>query len=269
MSAPRDPDTILTAWLEDGPNELPDTTRRAIGAGVRMTAQARRRFGWLERWTRVPRFERLGAVTAFAVVTIVAIVALSAIRAPSDGIGGLPTPSPSASQPFSSPSPSAFPSSAPTPPWHPFTSERFGYTVEVPGSWTSTNLSGLDWMPDDLYPGPDADYADRWQEPGTTSPWLLVAVRDPAPDESVDAWVARYGSGMVAQCDATETPVSVDQEPGVLRIGACDPLGLAMMDVLVVHDSRAYAIQLNYPSADDVANRALLDQILASLQFTP
>ena len=30
MSASRDPDTILAAWLDDGPEDLPSSTRRAI-----------------------------------------------------------------------------------------------------------------------------------------------------------------------------------------------------------------------------------------------
>jgi hypothetical protein len=268
VSAPRDPDVILAAWLEEGPNELPNATRRAIESGVRTTSQARKRIGWLGRWNKLSRFESIGAVTALAAAMVVAFVALSGINRPNGDLGGLSTLSPSASaaQP-ASPSPS--PVSLPAPPWHAFTSERFGYTIELPPSWSAVSLIGLDWMPSDLYPGPDADYADRWQKPGSTSPWLNIAVRDPEPQERLDAWMARYGSGMVLACHTTEDTVAVSDESGVLRIGSCTPGGLATMDVLVAHGNRAYSIQLNYPSPDQAANRALLDQVLLSFRFNP
>ena len=36
MNAPRDPETVLAAWLDEGPTDLPDVTRRAIlTAGLR------------------------------------------------------------------------------------------------------------------------------------------------------------------------------------------------------------------------------------------
>jgi hypothetical protein len=268
MRIPRDPDATLAAWLEEGPNELPDATRRAIATGIRTTSQARSRFGWLRRWKELSRFESLGAVTALAAAAVVAVVALSGINRPNVNLGGPSTssPSPSAVQP-SSPSPS--PASAPTPPWRPFTSERFGYTIEVPAAWSPVSLNGTDWLPNDLYPGPDVDYADRWQEPASTAPWLIVSVRDPAPDQTLAAWMERYGTGMVSACGASETTVPIDNESGVLRIGSCTPGGLETMDVLVAHGTRAYSIQLNYPARDLAANRALLDQLLASFRFTP
>jgi hypothetical protein len=269
VSAARDPDTILAAWLEEGPNELPYASRRAILTGVRTTTQAKNRFGWLGRWNELSRFESISAVTALAAAAmVVTFVALSGINRPNGDLGGLSTLSPSASaaQP-SSPSPS--PVSLPTPPWHAITSERFGYTIELPASWSAVSLNGLDWMPSDLYPGPDADYADRWQVPGSTSPWLMIAVRDPEPQERLDTWMARYGSGMVLACHATEDTVAVSSESGVLRIGSCTPGGLATMDVLVAHGNRAFSIQLNYPSQEQAVDRALLDQVLVSFRFTP
>ena len=32
MNQPRERSAVVAAWLEEGPNELPDTTRRAIAA---------------------------------------------------------------------------------------------------------------------------------------------------------------------------------------------------------------------------------------------
>jgi hypothetical protein len=269
MSTLRDPDAILAAWLEEGPDELPDSTRRAIAAGLRTTAQARRRFGWLAPRDGTTRFPTLGAIAMLAIVAIVAIVAVSAVYRPSATIGNLPssgqteplTPSASAEHVAS-----AVPS--PTPPWQGFTSGRFGYRIELPGAWTHVAIAdSVDWMPDSLYPTPESAYADRWQSPGTTSPWLLVAVRDPAP-EATDAWVSRYVAGLSGSCDAgREAVVSVDNESGVVRSCALVPGGLSTLDVLVVHAGRAYSIQINHRAQDYVPNRELLDQILASIRF--
>ena len=42
MSLQRDPDAILATWLEEGPNRLPEATRRAIAVNTRTTRQSRR-----------------------------------------------------------------------------------------------------------------------------------------------------------------------------------------------------------------------------------
>src|SRR4051812_41731363 len=39
MNGQRDPDAILAAWLEDGPTQLPESTRRAIAVNTRTNRQ--------------------------------------------------------------------------------------------------------------------------------------------------------------------------------------------------------------------------------------
>ena len=61
MSAPRDPDVILAAWLDDGPADLPSSTRRAISTAVRTTPQSRAGLGlpaWRPTDVQVPRPRR-------------------------------------------------------------------------------------------------------------------------------------------------------------------------------------------------------------------
>ena len=41
MNIPRDPDTVLAAWLEDGPITLPHDTRQAIAVGIRTVPRRR------------------------------------------------------------------------------------------------------------------------------------------------------------------------------------------------------------------------------------
>jgi hypothetical protein len=55
MSITHDPQSIIAAWLDEGPMELPSETRRAIVVGMRTTTQRRSGLGWLgER--RFPMF---------------------------------------------------------------------------------------------------------------------------------------------------------------------------------------------------------------------
>ena len=45
MNVQRDPDAILAAWLDEGPDRLPEATRRAIAVTTRTTHQTRRPIG--------------------------------------------------------------------------------------------------------------------------------------------------------------------------------------------------------------------------------
>lgn len=75
MSATREPQTIIAAWLEEGPMDLPTDTRRAIVVGARTVTQRRRRIPLL-RGGSLPTLRdsmlryglALGAVVLAAVV---------------------------------------------------------------------------------------------------------------------------------------------------------------------------------------------------------
>ena len=76
MSAPRDPDVILAEWLDDGPVDLPSTTRRAISTAVRTTPQARTGFGPLAWRPTMSKFLVLaGAAAAVAIAARIERVA--------------------------------------------------------------------------------------------------------------------------------------------------------------------------------------------------
>jgi len=103
MTVKRDPDLILAAWLGEGPDVLPETTRRAIAVSTRTTHQSRLPMG-------VPwRFPSMNGMTRYAVaaVAVVAVVVggLYFLRPGTGqpaGVGGPGSPLPSAS-----PSPSS------------------------------------------------------------------------------------------------------------------------------------------------------------------
>ena len=103
MTAPRDPDRLIRAFLAEGQTELPD---RAYDA-VRETIDRTRQRVVVGPW-REPRSSTLaGFAMAVAAVLIVAVLVVDFLpRSP--GFGGLATPSPSPS-PTPSPTPTATP----------------------------------------------------------------------------------------------------------------------------------------------------------------
>ena len=52
MNDPRDPDATIAFWLEDGPQRLPESTKRAIAVTTRTIRQSRRP-SWMP-WWRLP-----------------------------------------------------------------------------------------------------------------------------------------------------------------------------------------------------------------------
>ena len=98
MTAPRDADSIIAAWTEEGPTELPEPTRRAIAVATRTNRQTRRAIG-------VPlRTFRMNPLTRIAAAAVVAAVALGGavyLLAPGDKVGG---PSGPSAEPSASPS---------------------------------------------------------------------------------------------------------------------------------------------------------------------
>ena len=93
MTTPRLPDPTLSDWLEEGPNELPDETRRAIAVGVRITHQRRR--GVFAPWrdTNVNGITRLVVATIAVVVAVAGGLYLFGNRAPGPPgvVGGQPS----------------------------------------------------------------------------------------------------------------------------------------------------------------------------------
>jgi hypothetical protein len=113
-NATRDPDSVLAAWLDEGPTGLPDATRRAILAALPTTPQSRR--GIPAPW-RFPHMNMFARGASLLIVGVVAIAGLAFLVGSRGGVGG-PGPSPS-------PSPSAA-------------------TVDpcLVGTWTTDPLSG-------------------------------------------------------------------------------------------------------------------------------
>ena len=262
MTSPRDPDAILAAWLEEGPNQLPDTTRRAIAVGLRSTHQTGRvrDVPW---WRNsMNPFARL-AVASAAIV----IVAGGAFYLLSPGNEGVLGPPPAASRlPSAAPTvaPSATPGASASPnAWKTFTSTRFRYRLEVPAGWVHS--FPVDDLPDNLFPGEDAQFADRWDEPVLRTPYLIVSVFQPARGSIAD-WMERNVTQLTAGCDASPPiEISMGGATGERRSATCLS-GFATEIVLFVIGERVYTIESSAAAEDAATGRAVLDHVLATFE---
>ena len=259
---PRDPEAILAAWLEEGPNQLPNATRRAIAVGLRSTRQTRRapRVPW--RPTVMHPFARI-AVAASAIV-IVAGGAFSLLSPSNEDVLG---PPPTASQsPSAAPTvaPSATPGASASPgAWKPFTSRRFQYRLEVPAGWVHS--IPVDDLPDDLFPGEESQFADRWDEPVTGTPYVMVSVFQPARGSIAD-WMERRLSQLTADCEASDPiEISIAGTTGERRSATCEG-GLTTEIVLFVIAERVYTIESSALADDAATGRAVLDHVLETFE---
>lgn len=96
MNRLRDPDEIIAAWLDDGPNDLSESTRRAIVTGVR--ALPRRRPGPFYGGTPMPGFTRLAVAALVISLTAISLaVVVPGGREPGPGVAISPSPTTTAS----------------------------------------------------------------------------------------------------------------------------------------------------------------------------
>jgi hypothetical protein len=175
MTAPRDPDSILAAWLEEGPTRLPDGTHRAILVATR-TSRPQRPRRWAPWRISMFSFTRVAlAATVFLIVGLSGLNLYSSSLAPGSGPGGL---------------------AIDTSTWTPYVSDRYGFSIGHPAGWTELPADHT-WTLAADQADPSSGAMDRliapagdirvgaWSvalEPGTT-------IED-GPD--VDAWVEEY-----------------------------------------------------------------------------
>jgi hypothetical protein len=196
MTAPRDPDPILSAWLDEGPTRLPESTRRAILVSAR-TSQQRRHRMWVPWRTSMNPIARF-AIAAIAVVAVVGIVGVNLFGASpgtgtGTGVGSLPspTPSPAVATPAVSATPTPQPSPSPidTATWTTYVSARYGFSIGHPSDWTQrpsdrvwTLAADADWL---------TTASEGFIAPGSSilaTAWS-VAVQ---PGTSAEAWLRAY-----------------------------------------------------------------------------
>jgi hypothetical protein len=249
MNARRDPDSVLGAWLDEGPTELPDATRRAILTALRTTPQARR--GLHAPW-------KLGPVstlarTAAAVVAI-AVVGFGALAVLSARIG--PGVQPSPSGPPSSPV-IPLPTLDAT-----FVSPQYGYSIRYPSSWTvrlgagpwpiGTNLTPGESISDAIL-SPVGPHVMRISTASVALPsgWTVDDFRrfaTPFPLDPRPCTPVAPIRGPVTFAYERSPGASLEQLPAVVSINGCASiagLGGNIYDLEVIAGSRGYEFTLD------------------------
>jgi hypothetical protein len=220
MTTPREPDSIVAAWLEEGPTELPEATRRAIAVNIRTTHQTRR-LNWVP-W-RNPSMNPLARLAVIAAGMVVAIGGAVYILTPGGQIGGQPStvaPSSAPPSPSQAPSPSQSASPMDTATWTTYTSERYGITIAHPADFTE-RPAVRDWT----FEADAANWLSTAQESFVrqdgqlrVSAWS-VAVE---PGTTVEAWIQAYCSKNTEPCTGiADRAIAVyaeprDRHPGLL-----------------------------------------------------
>ena len=264
MNVKRDPDAILAAWLEDGPNRLPDATKRAIAVTTRSTHQTRRPMWVPWRFPTMNGYARL-ALGAVAVVA----VALGGLylfnRSPGGGVGG-PGPSVSSSaSPSASPSPS---SSSPPALTGTFTSDRYGISIDYPVGWITARAtkpwtSGL--------PGTEDGARDTISDPLLGEHLFLALASQPLAGKSGEQWAAAI-SGLPEWGDACAPqdtrPITIDGAAGVIVECAGRPI-----HAMTWAGERGFFVLLyrsgDEPWLDGVYDRAWFEQVLGTVTLQP
>jgi hypothetical protein len=263
MNANDDLETVLTTWLDEGPTDLPDVTRRAILTALPTTPQARR--GLLAPW-RFPPMNMFTRGAPAAVLAVVAIGALALFALPRGGVGG-PSPSsvPSPASSSTSSSPSTPASEPPLPTLNAtFTSRSYGYQVKYPTGWTVTPGTGP-WPPGtEHFPGdpvsdaivtPSGTYRVRLSGasialPSGTTMDQFRAFADPLSgpfnsDPCSPVAPLPVPLKINAQANSAASPQPVE---AVVSINGCDALaelGGYIYDVEVIAGGRGYTFTLD------------------------
>ena len=239
----RDPETILAAWLDEGPTDLPDATRRAILAALPTTQQARR--GPFAPW-RLFDMNPTARIAGAAAVLVVALIGAAYLLTPRPNVGGpLPTPSVTPTT-LVSPTPGPTVNLLDVTTWQPFSSTVHGYDAKFPAAWTAKAATSPASLHDitNLAPG----IYDRFTNPGASPTDILGTSTALPAGMTEDQWIAAYRAPVVAQFGEACFPirsaweaVTVSGHAGGLYVGC------SYAESTTFVDGRAYIFTVELP----------------------
>ena len=265
MTIPRDPDAILAAWLDEGPNRLPDATRRAIAVTTRTTDQKRRSLWAPWRTVPMPSFAR-GAVVAIAAIAIAGGAAY--FLGPGQGVGGPPPaarPTVTSTPTPASPSPAAQ-ATVPTD-WTHYTSSRFAYAADYPTAWGMTPAT-QDWPSIGIPEKGGAGMDNFGPRPFGIQLWVSSVPLK--ADTDAAGWISLFDSENAAFCNTTSNRHSVIVDGATMRQEdqVCAQTYNAI-EIVGADHGRFYEIILvqNNNSPLTTTDRATFDRFLTSFKF--
>jgi hypothetical protein len=195
MTIPRDPDSIVATWLEEGPTELPEATRRAIAVATRSARQNRRAISVPWRTNPMNALARLAISAAGIVLAAGGVIML--LSPGNQGVGG-PTPAATSPRTTSNPTTSTPAASIlPGPVGGLFSSPRYGFIVDRPAGIQVTP-SEEDWSAGAVA-SPESKFLDRFNgkleslSPVSAATYFAGIASQPLPqDMSAEDWMAGH-----------------------------------------------------------------------------
>ena len=262
MNERRDPETILADWLDAGPTELPDLTRRAIVAALPTTPQARR--GPFAPWRLTP----MNAISRAAAAVLVAALALGGavyLLGRSALSVGSPTASPSGSPTTQLPPPTQLPASGLVP----FTSAQYAYTISVPKGWgvraATRMLDGLEppWV--DSPAVDDISLGGAFPPSGAPTGILVIAASLTPSGATLESWTSGTAAATCGS-PASQDAITVDGEAATMTtFAAC--YGAFHQWVTVLHGGYAWHIIWLNDLGSESADAVFFDQVLPTFRF--
>lgn len=277
MTPPREQSAVVAAWLEEGPTELPESTRRAIAVDVRTTRQSPRSSWFPSRFRSVDRLSLVALAAVAVMVVAVAGLAISRIDPDAGNVGGPPTlsASPSASP---SPTPSPTPPPSPTEPPVPepttidipvlsasYDSRLHGYSIRYPAGWFRAEGSQL-WSPPAWKAGGSYAPFDELVADGGSQRLRAASAQLPEGLPDVDAWIDEFltfGDPNCVPPRERQERITIDGAPGRLR-DACGEI-----EATVVIAGRVYMFTLFFEGGPVVNDREMFDEMAATIDLRP
>ena len=259
MTTPREPDSILAAWLEEGPNELPESTRRAIAVATRTTTQHQRPMWTPWRTQLMNPFSKV-ALAALAIVAIVGggVYFLS----PGGQVGGPSPAPPPSSAPASSTPPSPAPQGAVPTEWATYPSFRFGYSIDYPAAWGVTPATS-DWIFGGLHP--EGSNLDRFGLTPTGTRVLVSSTPNTAEQSSADR-IAELDAINVACRLSDRHEITLDGVTARQEDFFCFGVDYGI-EVVVANETRHFQIDLFSQTPIGETDRATFERFLSSFRF--
>jgi hypothetical protein len=248
MTGPRDPDAIIANWLEDGPIDLPEETRRAIVVGLRTQPRARQ-VAILRGLPIMNSLSRLGAAAAIVLaVGGLAIFALSNRNGGGPGAQSSTTPTPSIGPSTSvAPTASSTPDPLDTATWKQYVSNHYGFSISYPADWVLTPATREWTLAVDAkdFLGGGADHFElKVPNQGVGVNAWSVAVE---PGTTAASWLDSYCQLNTKPCtglDQRSIPAQVDGHAGVIVAFTDD------VQAFFLVDGRMYVVACWRPNTD-------------------
>ena len=264
MTARRDPDRLIDAFLHEGAEQLHDQVYDAIRSSI----EHRRQRVVIGPW-RLPNMNKLVPIGLGAAAVVVVLVVGAQLFRPAapTAVGAAPSTAPTIAATTAAPSvgpttrPTPLPSTAP-PLSQTFTSNIDRYSLSYPQGW-ATKAATKAWTGLLTLNFGEATH-DFLYDPALTDHLFLSVASQPLGKTKPDAWATQQMASGEGCADTA--PVTIDGATGLIGAGGCN---LAV----VTTGGRGYAFRLytsgDQPGLDTSYDQAWFEELLATVQLQP